>query len=269
MPHVASFRSIVCALDLSAGAHRVLYHAAGIAGAGGARLTLVHAGSHGGAVARQLQALYFDTVPYGASYLADPHVEVRAGSPAAVVLEVARDRAADLIVAGSSRRGRLSRLLLGSTSAALLQQTDRPMLLVPPGDIEVVSLTPDRVGLHFGAVLAAVDLTERNDAQLRLAATMAALSRQSLLLVTVTSDGDDHAAAQALHARAREAEVPPPAAAIVRRGRVAEEIARAAERERAGLVVMGLRSAARGTPGVIASAVLESGRALVLAVPGA
>ena len=51
----------------------------------------------------------------------------------------------------------LARLLLGSTSARLLKETDRPVLLVPPGDLEVVSLSSDRVALHFGAVIAAVD----------------------------------------------------------------------------------------------------------------
>ena len=47
---------------------------------------------------------------------------------------------------------------------------------------------------------------------------------------------------------------------------VAEEISRCASAEGAGLVVMGLR--ARGQPGVIASAVLKTHRAFVLAVPG-
>ena len=51
------------------------------------------------------------------------------------------------------------------------------------------------------------------------------------------------------------------------RGGVAEEISRCAKTEDAGLVVMGLRQNTEGRPGVIASAVLDTGRAFVLAVP--
>jgi hypothetical protein len=57
-------------------------------------------------------------------------------------------------------------------------------------------------------------------------------------------------------------------AVIVRRGKVAEEISRCALKERAGLVVMGLRDRPRGQPGAIATAVLRTKRAFVLAVPG-
>lgn len=263
------FRSVLCAVDLSDHARAVLYHATGIAGASGARLSLVHVGGAGDGrgIERQLQALYFETVPYGAAYMADPHVEAREGHTAEAILQSARECAADLIVTGTRARGALARLLLGSTSATLLRDTDRPVLLVPPGGLEVVSLTSDRVALHFGAVLAAVDLAERNDAQLRLAAALAGLACQPFMLLGVgNADADDHEVAAALRARAKEAEVTAKAV-IVRKGQVVEEIARAARHEHAGLVVLGLRKASRGTPGAIASAVLESGRALVLAVP--
>ncbi len=59
-----------------------------------------------------------------------------------------------------------------------------------------------------------------------------------------------------------------PRATIVRRGSaIAEEISSCARAEGAGLVVMGLRPKGRGQPGAIASAVLASRRAFVLAVP--
>jgi nucleotide-binding universal stress UspA family protein len=265
---VTPFRSVLCAVDLSDHARAVLYHATGIAGASGARLSLVYVGGADGRdIERQLHALYFETVPYGAPYVADPHVEAREGRPADAILQSARECGADLIVTGTRARGPLARLLLGSTTATLLQDTDRPVLLVPPSGLEVLSLTPDRVVLHFGAVVAAVDLAERSDAQLRLAAALAGLARQPLMLLCVRQgDADDHEVAAALRARAREAEVTAKAV-IVRQGQVAEEIARAARHEQAGLVVLGLRKVSRGTPGAIAGAVLESGRTLVLAVP--
>jgi hypothetical protein len=54
----------------------------------------------------------------------------------------------------------------------------------------------------------------------------------------------------------------------VRRGDIPGEISRCALTEGSGLVVMGLRPRPRGTPGTIASAVLKTNRAFVLAVPG-
>lgn len=247
----------------------MLYHAVGVAGACGARLTLVHVGSAGdaGGIERRLQTLYLDTVPYGAPYVADPDVEAKSGEAADAVLQTARERNADLIVTGSRARGALTRLLLGSTTTQLLKEADRPVLLVPPSDMEVVSLSPDRVSLHFGAVVAAVDLAEPNETQLRLAAALAALAHQPLMLLSVAAaTADEHDAARDLRALAKQAGVAI-AAVIIRKGPVASEIARAAKHEQVGLVVMGLRRAGRGTPGGIASAVLESGRALVLAVP--
>lgn len=264
------FRSVLCALDLSDQSRGVLYHAAGLAGAAEARLSLLHVtGGDPGEAELELRRRYFETIPYGAHYLVDPHVAARSGGTTEAVLDEARERAADLIVAGSRGRGALARLLLGSTSARLLKETDRPVLLVPPGDLEVVSLSSDRVALHFGAVIAAVDLAESNDAGLRLAAALASLARQPLLLLTVGQpDDDQHQLAEALRTRARGVGVTP-TAFIVRKGDVAEEIGRAARHEQSGLVVMGLRRAGRGSPGAFASAVLESGQTLVLAVPEA
>ena len=260
---------MLCALDLSERSRAVLYHAVGVAGACGARLTLVHVGSAGDASdsERRLQALYLDTVPYGAPYVTGPDIVATSGEAADAVLRIARERNADLIVTGSRARGALARLLLGSTTTQLLKEADRPVLLVPPGDMEVVSLSPDRVSLHFGAVVAAVDLAEPNETQLRMAAALATLAHQPLMLLSVAAaTADEHDVARDLRALAKQADVSI-SAVIIRKGAVASEIARAAQHEQVGLVVMGLRRAGRGTPGAIASAVLESGRALVLAVP--
>ena len=71
-----------------------------------------------------------------------------------------------------------------------------------------------------------------------------------------------------LRQRAHGLEPRRPAAMIVRRGSVAQEVAHCAETEGAGLVVMGLHASPRSRPGSIVSAVLKTGRAFVLAVPG-
>jgi nucleotide-binding universal stress UspA family protein len=249
---------------------RVVYHAAGLASAARAKLILLTVTAQ--APTRDdeltLERLYLNTVPYGASYLSDPAITVERGTAVDAIVEAARP-GVDLIVVGSRGRGLLSRALLGSTSTALLERTTRPVLLVPPQDLDIVTLGPTHVALHVGAVLAAVDLNEINEAQLTMAAAMASLTKQPWELLTIAGDElSDHAAAHALRDRARHHD-PPPQAVIVRRGHVAEEIGRAAVAERSGLVVMGLRARDRGTPGEVASAVLRTGRAFVMAVPAA
>jgi len=54
------------------------------------------------------------------------------GSPAELVLDVARAKGADLIVAGTHGRGMVERWLLGSTSSALLRGAECSVLLTPP-----------------------------------------------------------------------------------------------------------------------------------------
>lgn len=78
----------------------------------------------------------------------------------------------------------------------------------------------------------------------------------------------DHEAGAMLRQRAHGLEPKRPTAMIVRRGVVADEIARCASTEGAGLVVMGLRASPRCQPGGIATAVLKTKKAFVLAVPG-
>jgi nucleotide-binding universal stress UspA family protein len=265
MPHVGS---ILCAVDLGDLSSRVLYHAVGFAGATGARLSVLTVTDEGVADAEAaLQSLLDRVVPMGASYLGQPTLSVEPGSPASVILAAARS--ADLVVAGSRGRHGLARLLLGSTSTVLLEGTTTPILLVPPDDIEIVSLSRVHARLNVGAVIAAVDLHERNDEQLALASAVAALAGQPLLLLTVAdSNVSEHDAVGQLKAWTIGLGPASPAGYLVRRGSVAGAIAGAAVTERSGLVVMGVRARDRGRPGAIATAVLGTRRALVLAVPG-
>lgn len=260
---------ILCAVDRSDLAPRILLHAIGFSASMHLPLTILHAGVRGSGAEMAVQQALHDAVPYGATYAGDPAVRVEAGDPADVILRVAGELNAELLVLGTRARTGLTRLLLGSTSLDVLQRTDRPVLLIPPTDIEIVTLTFERVGLHFGTVLAAIDLTENNAAQLMWASRMAALARQHLELMTVAPDDgrSDHEVAAQLRQRGHGLQPAPPRAVIVRRGEIAQEIARGAVAEQAGLVVMGLRRSGRGRPGLVAAEVLQTHRALVLAVP--
>jgi nucleotide-binding universal stress UspA family protein len=263
---VPIFSSVLCAVQDGDLALPVIRHAAGIAGATGARLTLLMVTGGAPGEAGRLEELYDEAVPYGATYLKDVRFRAEAGTPLDVILDANAD--ADLLVVGTHGRSGLSRMFLGSTSTPLLERTTQPMLLVPPTDLDIVTLDFTTVGLNFGGVLAAVDLNEQNHAELAMAAEMAALSKRKWMCLTVAdSSVTDHDAAAQLRAKAKGL-APHPHSFIVRRGDVPEEIARCAVAEQAGLVVMGLRQTGRGHPGKVATAVAATGRAIVLAIPG-
>ncbi len=259
---------VLCAVDLGPSTARVLYHAVGLSRVMGAGLRILHVSSDESEDFRaRVIAECERAVPYEAAI--DPaSILIASGRVSEEIQREALRHGATLMVVGSRGHGGLARLLLGSTSEALLGLARTPVLLVPPTDMEIVSLA-DRPALTCGPVLAAVDLAEACDHQLRMASEMARLASQPLILMTVARTRvDDHDAALALRERAHGLSPVKPTSLIVRRGDVAEEISRCAVAEGTGLVVMGLRERPRGRPGVIASAVLKTGRAFVLAVPG-
>jgi nucleotide-binding universal stress UspA family protein len=267
---MAVFSSVLCAVDGSSLAPRVLRHAIGVAGACGAQLTLLTVSSGDARTAEAtVAATLRDVLPAGATYVGTPRIRaarVSIGQPVDAILELARE-GIDLIVAGTHSKSGLSRWLLGSTSAGLLEQARCPTLLVPPGQLDIVTLAVDAVRFHPGTVLTAVDLAEDNPRQLQLARQLAALAEAPLLVMTVAGpEMADDVAETALRART-SADGGPGGRVLVRRGAVAEAIDHAAVSEHAGLVVMGLRPRGHGVAGEIATAVLRTKDAAVLAVP--
>ena len=268
---MGAFGSILCAIDFSPLALRVLRHAVGFAGAFGARLTVVTAtdidARHAEAT---VAALLRDVTPQGAQYVKPPviHVvRVTLGRLADAVLAHARD-GIDLVVAGKRPRSWLSRWLPRSNTSAILTGSDCPVLLVPPGRAEIVTLGPDTARLVPGTVMAAVDLDEQYAPQLMLAAEVAALARQPLALMTVAGVRVSDAEAEAV-LRARALPLGPirPDRVMVGRGPAADAIDHATAVEHAGLVVMGLRIRGAEMSGEIAKAALGTREAVVLAVP--
>ncbi|MDO8678187.1 MAG: universal stress protein [Acidobacteriota bacterium] len=194
-------------------------------------------------------------------------VLVRLGPVSEAIHREAVQLGATLLVIGSGSHASLVKLLMGSTTDAILRSTRTNTLLVPPNKFDIISVISD-AALTCGPVLAAVDLAEDCRHQLEAASHLAGIARQPLLIMTVAdSSTTDHDASQAIRDRAHDLSPVKPTSIIVRRGGVAEEISRCAKTEDAGLVVMGLRQNSRGRPGVIAQAVLDTGRAFVLAVP--
>ena len=260
--------TVLAAIDLGPSSARVLNHAAGFARLWSADLRILHVTASPSPCEHQRVAEF---CAQHASYAIDPaQVEIilRSGTVSNVIYREACKAGARLVVMGSRGHGRVARLFLGSTSAAVLGNAPAPVLLVPPIDLEIIDLN-DRASLTCGPMLAAVDLTETCSPHLALASELAEISRQPLVFMTVAPRRlDDHEAAVMLRQRGHGLQPIRPRAVIVRRGEIAAEIAHCAVAEQSGLVVMGLRSSKRGRTGAIASAVLRTNRAFVLAVPG-
>lgn len=259
---------LIAAVDMGPHTARILYHAAGFARLLDLRVRILHvAGDASAAAHERLLNDCLQLAPYQLD-LDAADVVIRTGRVSdAIAREAHRDRAT-LVVMGARGHGTVASLLLGSTSDAVLRGATAPVLLVPPTDMDIVSVD-DRVALTCGPVIAAVDLNEHCEEQLRMASVLARMSCQPLLLMTVAKSRlTDHQAGVMLRQRAYGLEPRRPAAMIVRRGSVAQEIAHCAKTEGAGLVVMGLHASPRSRPGAIVSAVLKTRRAFVLAVPG-
>lgn len=259
---------VIAAVDLGPQTARVLYHAAGFARLLDLKLKVIHVSRDLSEAAHQrLLNRCLQHGPYEVDF--DPaDVVLRAGRVSDVIAREALRERATLVVVGARGHSTVTTFLLGSTSDALLRTAATPVLLVPPIDIDIVSIG-DTVALTCGPVLAAVDLTEHCDEQLRMAGLLAHIAAQPLLLLTVAeSRTTDHQAGLELRERAHGLAPKRPAAIIVRRGRVADEISRCAATEGAGLVVMGLRHRPGCQPGRIATAVMKTRKAFVLAVPG-
>jgi nucleotide-binding universal stress UspA family protein len=257
---------VVAAIDLSTSSRRVLMHAAGLARLFSTSVKVLHVGADVSPERRQV-VLDFCALhgPYEVD-LCDDDIVLRTGIVSDAIYREATRQQARLVVMGSRGHGKLAVFLLGSTTQAVLRNAPAPILLVPPVDLNIVDLA-DRVRLSCGPVLAAVDLADANDEQLRLAGELAHLAGEPLLLVTVTGKGrTDHLSSSMLRERAHRAAVLP-RATIVRHGDIAEQISRCAVAERTGLVVMGLRGRTCKQSGAIATAVLRTNAAFVLAVP--
>lgn len=135
-----SIDRIVVGTDGSDNATRAVSEAAELARASGAELVAVCAvgllagaatpGSHE-ELRRHLDGEWTDAVRRSGVTVS---TELRDGNPVQVLLAVADEVDADLIVVGSRGFGGFPTLLLGSTSTQLAQHSHRPVVIVPRRD---------------------------------------------------------------------------------------------------------------------------------------
>ena len=263
-----AIRRILCPVDLSEGSRRALEHAAAVARAWGAQLTVLHV---------QHIPLPFELVPGSDGTTArapDPEllrpalhefVKSAAGDVAAalkvisafdtrvaILTEAARDDA-DLLVVGTHGRGSVERFLLGSISDRVVRRAECPVLVVPPG------AEPPRDG-RFRRILCGIDFSPPSLRAFRYAIQLAAREGAEVIVLhaieipaelrdrQMTAAFDIEAVRAAAEATARqrlESLWPGDAAAAVRiathvgEGRAHRQILEAARAQRADLIVLG------------------------------
>ena len=138
-----SVRTILVGVDDSPGSMAALRWAADLAGPLRASLVLLHVYeplAHVGALepGMDLKSLRERNVATLQAVCArelqgrgvEQSLVVREGMPLDVLVEVADEISADLVVVGARRLGTLEALLLGSTSSRLAQRTRRPVVVI-------------------------------------------------------------------------------------------------------------------------------------------
>jgi nucleotide-binding universal stress UspA family protein len=295
---VGARRCIVVGVDGSATSQEALLWALGLGGALGAEVVAVHAvglreGIHDrGTTPDEWRAALRDRVentwcaPMRAGSCPS-RVELRDGNAVEVVLRVAEDVHADLIVVGSRGVGDTPARALGSTSLRVLQASPLPTLVVPDRG---TGRSP-APSIRLRRVLVGVDRSEPSLTALHLAADVVQLLGGSLSVLevieyvppfplgpstAVTSAGEEEAPARAMAllesavatVRRRGVAVQ----VIVRSGEPALTLLEVADELDVDLVVVGTRG--RGGPselllGSVARTVADGVRRPTLVVPAA
>src|SRR5690606_25479979 len=101
-----------------------------------------------------------------------PRRHVRVGPAVDVILDVAGQEGADLVVVGSRGMSGAARLAFGSTTEGLLRRASLPVLVAPPDWTPARPDVPDLTGT--GPIIAAVDFSESS---LQAAAAACELAR--------------------------------------------------------------------------------------------
>jgi nucleotide-binding universal stress UspA family protein len=204
--------------------------------------------------AEELRAFIDATFPDGATEVSCAMPLVSVGRPSDEIIKAAGRRKADLIVMGTHGLTGADRVLMGSTTLAVLQRTAVPVLAVPRSAVTPAAVATDWPGSN---ILVPVELDDASGSDLDVAVELARWWHTSLLLVHVIDDIDAAAWAAsdlAAHDRIRVCQAQRrinelavasrrrvPTRARVVCGRPPDEIAAVAAAEGSGLVVTALR----------------------------
>jgi universal stress protein E len=172
---------IVCATDLRVRSNFALNRAVQLARQTGARLTLVHAVDARRSAPRvraQVNRAYVQLLSmvdrtFGSAAAAD--IVVRAGGPLDVIVKVATEVDADLVVLAAPQRRRLDSIF-GTTAERLLRAMQRPVLVVHR-----------RTTFSYRRVSMAVDLSNASLPMIQAAARLGMLERAETTLLHATA----------------------------------------------------------------------------------
>lgn len=207
---------------------------------------------------------------------------VRTGTPAAEILQAARDTHADLIVMGSHGRSGFSRLFFGSTTERVLRETPAPVLVTPDDRTPQRSL--GEIAATIKRVLAPVDLSPASEHQVSVACGIASALSASLVIAHVIEpvfvpaalreaaagvDAERRGACEEALSRLASGVSGCAVEPLVVSGDPAEEIVKLADVRGTGLIVVGLHSGGvlGARMGSVTYRVLCQVRSLVLALP--
>jgi len=139
---------------------------------------------------RELQRFVADAWP---AALCSPETHVVAGAAVDVILDVAHQQGADLIVVDGGRMSGAERLLFGSTTERLMRRADVSLLVAPS---EWRPPQPDAADLSdLGPVIAIVDMSDQPSvAATKAARELAAVLGTSVEVVHVVPDAETPAA---------------------------------------------------------------------------
>lgn len=296
-PAVSVPLSLLCPIDFSKSSRGALHYALAIARRFHAALTVLTVidplvadvgdtrlgeGWMRAHAEAQLRALVAEAERGLAS--ADVTFEVRIGKAAPVILQTASERGCQLIVMSTHGRGSVRRLLFGATAERVLRETTVPVLLASadPGPLSF-----DELARVANPMLVPVDFSSATARQVEIAGWIAETLHLRALIGHVLEPGDlpvpeevdageilserHRRACQGLQVIAVTGRLRVAPEILITSGRPAEEIARWADANRAGLLVMALHSDACGGPrlGSVTYRVIAMTGVLTLALPPA
>lgn len=142
-----AFKAIVCPIDFSEGSQRALEFALSLAKEADSGLSLLHVVeglpeigptdrsrfdlmAYSELMRRIARDRVRDLIPEGARQWCRPEAIVASGKACRCILKVAEERRADLIVMGVTGRGRIDRMLFGSTTAQVVREAICPVLAI-------------------------------------------------------------------------------------------------------------------------------------------
>jgi len=298
---MASFRSIVSAVDFSDQSRYALRWAAALAALHNSRLTILTAVdpllAHAARTRyeldlvsqteQSLREFVSSALPSTWSWIPSYEIKVLVGDAADTIRLGARREHADLIVLGTQGLGGVRKLLLGSTTDRLLRSTETAILAVPLAEQGVPDWeSQGQPPMAAKTILAATDFSAPANHAVAVAADLARDHRAALVVAhvvspvtapprwrsyvqTVQEEGIPKARTRLDHVAASiPADVTPELVVCI--GRPADAIADLARERAAGLIVLGLvgencNPSAR--PGAIAYRVLCLSHTPVLVVP--